>query len=104
MHNPGRQNDVICTDRPCPQRGAAGRAYWGFAMADSKRTYTVRDLHQTLEQAGVQAQALSEHVAFALIRMALSDIDRDDRLPPGQRRLNAVSVADLDRLMERAVD
>ncbi len=73
-------------------------------MVTSRRTYSVRDLHQTLEHAGVQAQALSEHVAFALIRMALSDIDRDDRLPPGQRRLNAVSVADLDRLMERAVD
>jgi len=73
-------------------------------MAASKRTYTVRDLHQTLEQAGVQAQALSEHVAFALIRMALSDLDRDDRLPESHRRLNALDAADLGRLMERAVD
>lgn len=73
-------------------------------MATSRRTYSIRDLHQTLEQAGVQAKALSEHVAFALIRMALSDIDRDDRLPPDQRRLNALDAASIARLMERAVD
>lgn len=73
-------------------------------MATSRRTYSIRDLHQTLEHAGVQAQALSEHVAFALIRMALSDIDRDDRLPENQRRLNALEAADLGRLMERAID
>jgi hypothetical protein len=73
-------------------------------MATSGRTYSIRDLHQTLEQAGVQAQALSEHVAFALIRMALSDIDRDDRLPHSQRRLNALDTADLERLAQRAID